>query len=272
MRSSGRLAAAILAVLVPHAAAQSNAARVFADALARETSLRSELRAGRIDDRLLARIRTLVTSYDEMARLLPEAEYGDRALWQGGRLAADTFDRSRDARDLGAAVRMLEALATRFPASPLASRAHGELARLGTAEPAAKPRPVPDDVRARDAAPPLPPPASGVAALVGVDREVLPETLRIILRFDREVMFRHEQRQGRIYLELVQTQPARALSEAILVFADDVVGQIRVGRQSGDRASVMLDLRRHAAYSVYSLYHPFRLIVDVERTRPSARR
>ena len=52
---------------------------------------------------------------------------------------------------------------------------------------------------------------------------------------------------------------------------DDVVKQVRVGRQPNSRTRVVLDLKGDAArYSVYTLYDPYRIVVDFERKRDRA--
>jgi N-acetylmuramoyl-L-alanine amidase len=45
---------------------------------------------------------------------------------------------------------------------------------------------------------------------------------------------------------------------------------VRIGRQPNSRTRVVLDLKGDARYSVYTLYDPYRIVVDFERKRVSA--
>jgi N-acetylmuramoyl-L-alanine amidase len=56
-----------------------------------------------------------------------------------------------------------------------------------------------------------------------------------------------------------------ALKDARLLFTDEVVKQVRVGRQADSSTRVVLDLASSARASVYPLYNPYRLVVDIER-------
>jgi N-acetylmuramoyl-L-alanine amidase len=54
----------------------------------------------------------------------------------------------------------------------------------------------------------------------------------------------------------------------MLEFPDDVVRQIRIGRQPDARTRVVLDIRDAARHSVYALYNPYRIVLDFERIAP----
>jgi hypothetical protein len=56
-----------------------------------------------------------------------------------------------------------------------------------------------------------------------------------------------------------------ALKDATQAFADDLVRQIRVGRQIGTRTRVALDLSGAASYTVYALYSPYGCVIDFAR-------
>jgi N-acetylmuramoyl-L-alanine amidase len=89
----------------------------------------------------------------------------------------------------------------------------------------------------------------------------------VTLELEREAPFRTERLDGppRVFIDLSDTSVVAALRNAALPFADDVVRQIRVGRQPESRTRVVLDLQDAARHSVYPLYDPYRLIIDVER-------
>ena len=262
MRSSGRCLATVLllAVLAPALPAQtSNADQLYASARALEASLRHDMRergAGAAAMPLLRRARTLVGTYQDLARLFPRSGYSDNALWQGASLAADAFWEFGDAAERTTALRLFNALVTRYPSSALTARAAEPVARLSAATAAST-------AVAREAATA----PSAVSTLTGIRREVLPDSLRVTLELEREATF-HDERLGgppRVFLDLWNTRTVDALKDVTLIYGDDVVRQIRVGRQLGGRTRVVLDLTGAARHSVYTLYNPYRVVIDIER-------
>jgi N-acetylmuramoyl-L-alanine amidase len=102
---------------------------------------------------------------------------------------------------------------------------------------------------------------------------VLPEVLRIVIQLGKEVPFYDERLGGppRVFLDLQNTRAVETLRDAVIPFPDDVVKQVRVGRQPNQRTRVVLDLKSDAGrYSVYTLYDPYRIVVDFERRRAPA--
>jgi N-acetylmuramoyl-L-alanine amidase len=276
MRNFARSVAAtlVLALATPAAYAQSSQPKKLYDAaLAREQVLRREVEAAKTDDAqasVLTRVRALVGAYEDMSRLFPASGYSDNALWQGAVLAADVFWQFGDAVDRTLALRLFEGLKSRFPTSSLVAKVPSQTRRLAQAK-------ATREVKARPARPPEPAPeptglAALPAALTGISREVLPEVLRIVIQVAKEVPFYDERIDGppRVFLDLQNTRAIETLKDAVIPFRDDVVKQVRVGRQPNSRTRVVLDLQSDARYSVYTLYDPYRIVVDFERKRPAA--
>jgi N-acetylmuramoyl-L-alanine amidase len=72
----------------------------------------------------------------------------------------------------------------------------------------------------------------------------------------------------RVFLDLHNTRAVEPLRDAVIPFSDDLVKQVRIGRQPNSRTRVVLDLKqKDARYSVYTLYDPYRIVVDFERKR-----
>jgi N-acetylmuramoyl-L-alanine amidase len=92
--------------------------------------------------------------------------------------------------------------------------------------------------------------------------------LRVTLELEREPVFNSERIDGppRVFIDMQNTRAAEPLKDASLPFQDDVVRQVRVGRQLNGRTRVVLDLSGAGKYSVYALYNPFRIVVDFERS------
>jgi N-acetylmuramoyl-L-alanine amidase len=108
--------------------------------------------------------------------------------------------------------------------------------------------------------------------LKAIRRDVLPDAIRITLELERETAFREERLDGppRVFVDLQNTRVVDALKDVTIPFADDVVRQARVGRQLNNRTRVVLDLQTAGRYSVYSLYNPYRIVIDFERSAPPA--
>jgi N-acetylmuramoyl-L-alanine amidase len=114
------------------------------------------------------------------------------------------------------------------------------------------------------------------AQLLDVRRALLPELVRITLEINREVPY-HDQRVGnspQIVFELPDTVPAPALHDTELPFLDDVVRRIRVTQPRAQTTRVLLNVEGIERYSVFTLYNPYRLVIDLVRragTRPDVK-
>jgi len=203
MRSFGRLAVAValVAAVLPAAprAQSRQAADLYQQARAREAALRTELgsaSATTTPSDLLARMRTLARTYEDLWRLFPTSPYSDDALWYGAMLAGDAFSHSGDAADRTRALKMLQALTTNFPTSSLLKHVAPQVEKLEAAQPtrpaetparvgvspqaptsaasqtsAALPASVASSVRTAPAAPTY-------ATLTGIRREVLADVVQ----------------------------------------------------------------------------------------------
>ena len=98
---------------------------------------------------------------------------------------------------------------------------------------------------------------------------MLPDALRITLELEREAMFDEERLENpaRVFVDLQNTRAVEALKDATIAFEDDVVRQARIGRQPDNRTRVVFDLQGAGRYSVYSLYNPYRVVIDFERAK-----
>ena len=260
----GRIAATILFACFASALAAATPKASYTAAVGREALLRRDLDAApdkTLDSPLLRRIRSLVAEYEEIARRFPRSGYSDNALYQGAALAADAFWYYGEDPDRRAALRLFAALKARFPSSSLAKQAASHTSRLNAAKP----------VPALAAAPPAAAPSAAKPddrpRLTAIRRDVLPNALRITLELEREAAF-HDERLDtppRVFLDLQNIRPSDRLKDSTINFSDDVVRQIRVGRQMG-ATRVVLDVDGGARHSVYALYNPYRVVIDFERS------
>ena len=115
-----------------------------------------------------------------------------------------------------------------------------------------------------------PDPAPPRATIQAIQRTVLPDVVRVTIQLDREVVFHDERIDNprRVFVDLQSTQSAPPLVDGTLRFDGDnaPVHQIRLGRHPDGSTRVVLDALDVAAYSVYPLYKPFRLVIDCSRT------
>ena len=255
------VAAAICIAMGGQLSAQtSNAAKLIHEAEVRESALRREIdtrEAGAFATPLLDRARTLVRSFEDISHLFASSPYGDDALWHGAMLAADAFWEFGQPDDRTTAVRLLKALGNRYPTSSLVKQAGPQLDRLNAVNVV--------NVAAIEQKQPA-------VMLKTIRREALAGAVRVTLELEGEATFHDEEIDSphRVFIELQNTRPVEALKDVTQSFTDDLVRQIRVGRQIGTRTRIAVDLNAAAPHTVYALYNPYRVVVDFAREAPIA--
>lgn len=284
--------AVLLALGAPLAA--DSARDLYTQALARERALRAP--AGKTRP-TLPQIRSVIDAYETLMRRYPSSGYSDNALWQAAGLAFEAFERFGQETDRKRGIRLLQTLRREYPSSSLvprvpermrafdstagvaveAKRAADKPARPAPTARASPTPPPPVAVAAEPAPPPAESPASegpSVApepiAIRDIRRTRLPEAVRVTLELDAEVPYRQERlaNPDRVFFDLQNTRAAPALAGATLAFTDDVVREIRLGRHPNETTRVVLDMANVARYSVFTLYNPYRLVIDCERAPP----
>jgi len=292
-----------LVLSVLPAAAQPAKARYEA-ALEREGEVRSLLDENTglpAEERLdaLRQVTRLVASYEGIVRRYPTTGYSDNALWQGGALAEAAYWRFGRADDRNTAARLYNWLVREYPTSPLVKRARTQIEGLEKAEAVESTLPVAPTPAAvatgpasalaealaapSSSSPPTVRPAGpGIAALpstataisapmravlTDIQRVVLQDSVRVTLSLDREVPYSDERIAGpdRVFFDLKGAQLAAPLVDKILSYSDDIVRQIRTGRHPNGTIRVVLALDGVARYSVFTLYNPYRVVIDCER-------
>lgn len=270
-----RTAALILFVAMfavgPAVEASAQSARtLYTRALARERTLRDGSRKPS-----LAQLRNAVASYEALARRYPGSGYTDNALWQGANLSLVAYDRFGQDSDMKTGLRLLTQLRVQYPSSSLSAQAR-DLMRQRDAMPAAMPpavaivppppvlssRALPLDPPA--AVPPLPRPSA--VAIRDVKRTALPDGIRVSVELDAESTYHAERLENprRVFFDIKGARPSAALQDSSLRFQDDIVREIRLGRHP-NATRIVMDMEGAESYSVFTLYDPFRLIVDFKR-------
>ena len=254
----------VVGALLPCAAATTEAQTpppapvesMYADAVGKESAVRTALADPQAQPTLLRAIRTVVSDYESIVRFYPASGYSDDALWRAGLVSLDAFTKFSDPRDRDASVRLLRFLASQYPSSKLVKHLPEVLATLGAA--VADPTPAPSA------------PATKLATIKDIQRAVLPDAVRITIELDAETTFHEERLDGpsRVFVDFASTRTVAALQDKTLRFDGDgdPVHQIRIGRHADNVTRVVLDAIGVSTYSVYPLYQPYRLVIDCVRT------
>ncbi len=278
------LLALTLAPVAPSAAAES-ARSLYTRTLARERVLRDARNTP-----TLQQLRTVVTAYERLVRRFPGSGYSDNALWQAGNLALLAHDRFHQEVDRRTAKRLLNQLKAEYPNSSLIPRIDAALAQSGPVTPEIEPAkkaaahasaekpavPVsaaaPESAGnegARKAAVPVSP---GVVMIRDIKRTPLADGVRVTVEMDGESLYHSERVENpeRVFFDLKGTRAVPGLQDRTLTFQDDVVREIRLGRHPQNTTRIVMDMQGIDDYSVFTLYNPFRLVIDFKRTAAPA--
>lgn len=286
----------ILAALVTSACLTAGSATIgargdtardmYTRAMAQERSVRDEAAKP-----TLAQMRRVVAAYENIVRQHPASGYCDNALWQAANLATLAFDRFGDEADRKTAGRLLTLLTKEYPASKLIAQANSALSEIQkpaaaaassitpapatAAPPAAAPvSPAPAQVTAPQSAGTQSPaaPPKGVATLREIKRSALPDGIRLIVELDSEVPYYQEEitNPRRLFFDLKGVKPATSLQDVSLKYDGDMVKEVRLGRHPQNTTRLVIDIEGVSGYSVYPMYAPYRLIIDLRRATASA--
>ena len=264
-------------------------------------------RSGADDARALQAARRAIAAYEAVVRRFPTSGYCDNALMRGGDLARWLFARSGQVADRSAAAKYYAWLIREYPGSGLRAQARTAARALESEDVDAAPRratapprrtpvapptsnedvthttplaegvPRPTAVTAVAAVPVAGRPAAAMSAapippsLRGIDRTVVGRAVRVTLLLDRETPFAHELIDGprRAFVDLFGATATADLQDAVLRYDTDTVRQVRVGTRPG-ATRVVLDLEGTSAVSVFTLYNPYRVVIDAERSTATA--
>ena len=254
-------------------ASADTARALYTRALERERLLRDVDRQP-----TLRQLRAAVAAYERIVRTYPRSGYSDNALWQGGQLALFAHDRFGEAVDRRTAVRLLTQLKNHYPSSSLVKEAASALRQVDAVSAAATARTAPRPVvsaaieKPVASAPPLPvvAPAPAFATIRDIKRLPLPDGVRVSIELDGETSYRSERLDGpaRVFFDLKGTSSVSTLQDATLRFNDDLVREIRLGRHPQHTTRIVMDMAGVESYSVFTLYEPFRLVIDFKAAAP----
>ena len=241
---------------VPTATAQTTAKLAHARAQATEREIRDASQP------TLPQIRTAVRQWEAIVLKYPASGYSDNALWQGGNLALFAFERFGEAVDKRTGLRLLKQLVKEYPSSSLVADAK---ALLTSTPPETTPPPAP--APAAPVARATAPSTNGAVMIRDVKRTALPDGVRVSIELDGELPYHAEKLDGprRVFFDIKGARASAGLLEDALKFPDDIVREIRFGRHPG-ATRVVMDMEGAESYSVFTLYDPFRIVIDFKRS------
>lgn len=93
-----------------------------------------------------------------------------------------------------------------------------------------------------------------------------PDYTRVVLDFDKEVPFKRNRLMNpdRLYLDFDNTVAYQELLEQEFSVDDGFLKRVRVGQNTYRKARVVLDLKSIENFEVFSLYHPYRVVIDIQ--------
>lgn len=231
--------------LSAHSLQAESARDMYLAALDSESVLTDE---GRPTPPSLQQLRNLINQYQQIVHKYPRSGYSDNALWQAAGLAFDAFQRYRDTNDRIRGERLLELIESEYPSSSLVAQIDS---RLNTLVSSIKPQTT------------SPSPIS----LRRIERTPMAEAVRVTIELDAEVAYYQEELDSppRLFFDLKKTETPATLHNTTLSYTDDIVRKIRLGQHPTNTTRIVFDLNEVASYAVFSLYNPYRLIVDFTR-------
>jgi N-acetylmuramoyl-L-alanine amidase len=225
----------------------------------------------------LQEYRAAVSAYDAVVRQFPQSGYVDNALWQGGNLANEAFDRFGQSRDRATARRLLRLLVSDYPVSPFVKKARAVLQQMDDRDAAAtRSAEAPAVPSARQPSPPssaataAPRGATRITALQEVSRTSMPDRVRVTLDLDGSTTYRSERVEDppRVFLDLQQTKPGRSVALGTLSFKDTAADYVRIGLQPDGVTRVVIGLEGVSGYHIAMFDRPYRIVIDCDRARP----
>jgi N-acetylmuramoyl-L-alanine amidase len=273
-----------LAVGTPLRATPEQQREFFARTLARERIVRDGN-----PPPTLQQNRAVVGAYEQFVRRFPVSGFSDNALWQAGNLSLLAYQRFGQTSDRRAGLRLLNQLKSSYPSSSLLGRydetvaefdappdtdtpvrvASKPAAPVGLATLSAAPASARSNVESASASSVKAVASTGeTVAIRAITRTSLADGVRVSIELDGEISYHQERLDNprRVFFDLKGARPIETLLDATLKFPDDPVPEIRLGRHPQNTTRVVIDMRGADDYSVFTLYNPYRVVVDFHRS------
>jgi N-acetylmuramoyl-L-alanine amidase len=230
----------------------------------------------------------VVAAYRSVYYTYPTSGYCDNALFQIGNLYAEMAEVFNDTFYYHRAAATYQFLINEYPSSSLiknakleSARINKEIAKGSSGNPVAESgapetNPTGDNLAESDIVPaPAPDAASASEPQASRDHPAILKNLRhytgddytrIVIDFDKEVSLKKDRLSDpdRLYFDFDNTVAVKSLLQENVPVDDGFLKQIRVGQNTATKTRVVLDLKSIDKYEVFSLYHPYRVVIDVQ--------
>lgn len=215
----------------------------------------------------VASLRAAASAYESIVRRYPRNGVCDDALWHGAAAARLAWEQFHQPADLATATRLLKWLRRAYPSSKWAAQAATQLTALSQPAKPAPAKPAVTTPAATASGPGVAPvPASAVATIRSITKTPLPLGERLTIELDREVLITPERiaNPERVFFDLRNTHFDQGLAASLEGVNGPRIANVRLGRQDAHTTRVVLSLAGAPRHSVFALYHPYRLVVDLE--------
>ncbi|HSP07029.1 MAG TPA: N-acetylmuramoyl-L-alanine amidase [Acidobacteriota bacterium] len=228
----------------------------------------------------LAQWKQVVEAYRKVYYSYPSSGYCDNSLFRVGALYAEMGGRFHDSLYYRRASSTFQFLIEQYPSSSLIEEAMLEYIRINRSELKNVTDARAMEARLRKISPETAASAledqsataTQPASLKSVRHYTGTDYTRIVLDFDKEVSFKRNRLSDpdRLYFDFDNTVALKELLDQNFQVDDGFLKQIRVGQNSLRTARVVLDLKSIESFEVFPLYHPYRLVIDVQGTKAVA--
>ena len=222
-------------------AKKSSAQSLYIEALMGERTLRQPGSLPAIGE-----LRAIITQYEHVFTEFSRSPFADHALWQASGLATKAFEYYGHTNDYDKALLLLTHLSTNYPVSQFFDRVPqrlNQLAELGQ-----------------------------TASLTGITYKSLQNVERITISLNKTVSFRSEylDNPDRWFVDFANTKltPAVELTDTFIKSDSISVSSIRIGLHPNNTTRVVLDLTNQDNCHSYTMYDPFRVLLDCVQTNP----
>ena len=236
--------------------------------------MESELKRSEQQQKSITSWKRVIDAYRSVYYRHPTSGYCDNSLFQVATLYVRMGERFDKAAYYNQACSTYQFLIEQYPSSPLMDEAMIEFIQISRME--LKKEDEADrmeallqkrnpsaaaSIRKHSAATPVQP-----AALTSLRHYTGEEYTRIVIDFDREVVYKRNRLSDpdRLYIDFENTIASKPLVDQSFSVDDGFLKQIRVGQNTFRTARVVLDLKSIESYEVFSLYHPYRIVIDVQ--------
>ncbi len=216
----------------------------------------------------------VVEAYRKVYYTHPSSGYCDNSLFHVGGIYAEIGRRFNDDLYLHRACSTYEFLIQQYNSSSLVEEAMLEYIRIMRDELSKEQELKAMEAKLRARSPKM---AANVlnefsatatqpASLKSLRHYTGPDYTRVVLDFDKEVPFKRNRLMNpdRLYLDFDNTVAYQELLEQEFSVDDGFLKRVRVGQNTYRKARVVLDLKSIENFEVFSLYHPYRVVIDIQ--------